>query len=182
VGRELLKAFKLDETLDREPCGFRKPVFKRGRSGSFHGKRAIHEEVHLSLVVLTLEETLLHESEGEERHEDLLVAFEKTTGDPSEDSHADNLHKSLHTVIIILELVTLVHGLEEEHREGLKGVLVHVVDNTELDNQEVEHSAFSSNSSVDFTTLVDVSLSNLGNSLLLLDSGRSLLGDFKTFN
>jgi hypothetical protein len=110
------------------------------------------------------------------------MAFKKTTSNPSEDSHADNLYKSLNAVVIVFKLFTFVNSLEEEYREGLKGVLVHVVDYTELDNQEVEHSAFSSNSSVDFTTLIDVSLSYLGNSLLFLDSGRSLFCDFKAFN
>jgi len=110
------------------------------------------------------------------------VAFEKTTSNPCEDSHTDDLYKSLNAVIVILKLLTFVNSIEEVDREGLERVLVHVVDYTHLDDQEIEHSAFSSDSSVHFTTFIDVSLSYLGNSLLLLDSGRSLLGDFKAFN
>jgi len=106
------------------------------------------------------------------------MAFEKSTCYPSEDSHADHLYESLNAFIIILELSTFIHSLEEEHREGFERVLVHVIYNTQFNDKEVEHSTFSSDSSVDFTRLVNVSFSSLSDFLLLLDSSRSLLSNF----
>jgi len=65
VSGELLETFKFDETLDSEPGGLRKPFLKRRRSRSIHSEGAVNQEVHLSLVVLTFKETLLHKSERE---------------------------------------------------------------------------------------------------------------------
>lgn len=57
-----------------------------------------------------------------------------------------------------------------------------MVDNTELNDEEVQHSTFSGDSSVDFSALINVGLSDLSNGLLLLDSVGGLLGDLQAFN
>jgi hypothetical protein len=73
--------------------------------------------LHLSLVVLGLKLSLLHESEGQQRKEDLLMAFEKTTGDPLVDVDTDLLDKVKHTGVIIVVLLGSLNGLEEVNVE-----------------------------------------------------------------
>jgi len=130
MGGELLEAIKLDQTLDGVPSGFGKPVLKRGRARSIGSQRAVNEELHLSLVVLSLKLSLLHESESQQRKEDLLVAFEETTSDPLVDLEANLLYEIKHTGVIIFIWLGSLNSLEEVDVERLKGVLVHVVDNT----------------------------------------------------
>jgi hypothetical protein len=97
------------------------------------------------------------------------VTLEETAGDPLVDGHSDHLSECKHTVLLIIKLLSLVNGLEEEGSEGLKGVLVHVVDDVELDKQEVKHGALSRYASVDFTHNVDRLLGLGSFELLLLD-------------
>lgn len=110
------------------------------------------------------------------------MAFEKSTCYPSEDSHADHLYESLNAFIIILELITFIYSFEEEHREGFERVLVHVIYNTQFNDEEVEHSTFSSDSSVDFSKNVNLDFSFFSFSLLYTDLNSSFLGCLELLN
>ena len=72
--------------------------------------------------------------------------------------------------------------MDGECGERFKRVLIHVVNNAELDEQEIEHSSLSGNSSVDFSQLINLDLSFLCDGLLLLNLCGSLLGDLKGLN
>lgn len=98
-----------------------------------------------------INDAFCHESERELGEEDLLVSFEETTGDPLVDCDTDHQDKELHTLINIFLLLSLVNSLEEEVLEGLERVLVHVVDNPQLDQQEVKHGTFSGNWTIRFS-------------------------------
>jgi len=105
------------------------------------------------------------------------MLLEETSGDPLVDSHPDHLSESENSWLFILELLGLLNSLEEEGSEGLKRVLVHVSDNAQLNEQEVEHGTFGSDSSIDLSEGVDLDLSIFGNCLLCLNFHRCLLGD-----
>lgn len=110
------------------------------------------------------------------------MAFEETTSDPSVDVHADLLYEIKYTRVIIIVLVSSSNSVEEEQVEGLKRVLVHVGNNAKFDAQEVEHSTFSRDSSVDFTRDSNSLLSLFSNDLLSLNSGGSLFSSLKTID
>jgi len=76
------------------------------------------------------------------------MAFEKTTRDPLVDDHSDHENKSGNANIELLRIFSLLNGLEEEGLEGLERVLVHVIDDIELDEQEVEHGTLGSDGTV----------------------------------
>lgn len=82
-------------------------------------------------------------------------------------------------MFLFFKLFGLVNGLEEEGGERLEGVLVHVVDNTQLDEHEVKHGTLGCDSSVDLSGKVDLLLSLYGDELLLFDLGGGLLCDFQ---
>jgi len=178
VSGELLESVKFDQTLDAVPGGLRKPLLEGGGARSISAQWAVHEECHLSCVVLGLKLSLLHESEGQQRKEDLLVAFEKTTSDPLVNVNTDLLDEIEHAGVVIIIGFSSFNSLEEINVERLKRVLIHVVNNAKLDEQEVEHSTFSRHSSVYFTRDSNSLLGNLGNNLLLLNGSGGLFGDF----
>jgi hypothetical protein len=128
---------------------------------------------------LALNDAELHESEDKLSEEDLLVAHEETALHPSVDGNSDAGSKVEHALIVVIVQLSVVDGLEEEGLERLKRVLVHVVNNAELDEHEIEHCALGGNSSVDLSGKVDLLLSLDGHELLLLDLGRGLLGDLE---
>lgn len=110
------------------------------------------------------------------------MAFEETTSDPSVDVHADLLYEVKYTCVIIIVLSSSSNSVEEEQVERLKRVLVHMGNNAKFDAQEVEHSTFSRDSSVDFTRDSNCLFSLFSNDLLGLDSSRSLFSSLKTVN
>jgi hypothetical protein len=60
--------------------------------------------------------------------EDLFMAHEETTLDPSVDGHSDGLSEVNDTFLIVIVRGSVVDGLKEEGLEGLERVLVHVID------------------------------------------------------
>lgn len=182
ITRESFEAFELDQTLDGVPSDFREPVFERHWASNIGSQRAVDEELHLSVVVFAIELTLLHETEGKEREENLLMTFEETTSNPLVDGHANLLYEIKYTCVIIIVLISSSNSVEEEQTERLKRVLVHVGNNAKFDAQEVKHSTFSRYSSVDFTRDGNSLLSHFSNDLLFLNSGGSLLSSLKTIN
>jgi hypothetical protein len=110
------------------------------------------------------------------------VTHEETTLDPSVDGHTDVLSQVEHALVLVFIGIGELNGLEEEGLEGLEGVLVHVVDNTELNEQEVEHGTFGSDASVGLTQVVNGDFSLLGLDLLALNLGGSSLGHFEGIN
>jgi len=59
----------------------------------------------------------LHKSECELSQEDLLVAHEETTLDPSVDCHTDVLAEVKHTLVFIIIGLGILNSLEEEGLE-----------------------------------------------------------------
>jgi hypothetical protein len=119
----------------------------------------------------------LHESEGKLGQEDLLVAHEETTLYPSVNSHTDLLSKVNNTLLVIVVKLRVFDSLEEEGLERLERVLIHVIDNTELDEQEVKGGTFSGDTSVNLTKIVNADFSLFGLNLLALNFGRGGFGD-----
>jgi len=105
-----------------------------------------------------------------------LMCFEETTGDPLVDCHTNHGTECVDTRLLVLTELGLVDGLEEEGGEGLKRVLVHMINDGQRDEHEVEHGTFGGDASVHLSQRVDVRLSHLGEILLLFDLSRGLLG------
>lgn len=76
------------------------------------------------------------------------MALEETTRDPLVDRDSDHLDQVWNTDLKIFRLLSLINSLEEEVLEGLERVLVHVINDAELNEQEVKHSSFCGNRSV----------------------------------
>ena len=135
--------------------------------------------MHLLVAVLDDEDLLLHEPEGELGAEDLLVLLEETSGDPLVDRHPDHLSQGEDSGLLVLELLRLLDGLEEEGGEGLEGILIHMINDGERNKHEVKHSTLGCDTSVHFSQCVDVRLSHFCKLLLLFDLSRSLLSLFQ---
>jgi hypothetical protein len=71
----------------------------------------------------------------------------------------------------------LVDGLKEECIEGIQRILVHMVDYTETDYQEIEHSSFCGNQTINFSRGVDLYFGLLGLDTLFFDISGGLLGE-----
>ena len=95
--------------------------------------------------------------------------LEETTGYPLVNGHSDHLSKCKHSWLFFIELLCLLNSLEEESDEGFKRVLIHVINDTQCDKQEVKHGTLSGNSTIDFTKDVNLDFSVLGNELLSLN-------------
>jgi hypothetical protein len=145
----LLKALKLDKLLDRVPGLVWEPLFER--IWHIRVQRAVNKEVHLRHSVGDLKESLLHKSECQHRQEDLLMAFEESTRDPLVDCDSDHQDQVGDADFQLFCIWSLIDGLEEERCERLKRVLIHVINDPKLDQQEVEHSALSSDWPIRFS-------------------------------
>jgi hypothetical protein len=120
-------------------------------------------------LVIDLDDLLLHKSEGQLASEDLLMFLEETSGNPLVNGHSNDVSEIKHSNLIILIQFSLFNSLEEESGEGLKRVLIHLINDAKLDEQEIEHSSLGGNSSVDFSQQINLDFSFLGNDLLFLD-------------
>lgn len=107
------------------------------------------------------------------------MSFEETTRYPLVNGHSDGFSKIKYTFLFIFGLLSSVNSLEEEVLEGGKRVLIHCINVTKLNEQEVKHGTFSGNSSVDLSKGVNVLLSLFGNSYLSGNFVRSFLGLFE---
>ena len=83
--------------------------------------------------VVNLNDFFLHQAECHLDKEDLLVLFEETTRNPLINGHSDLLSEGNYTLLFFFKLFCFIHSFEEESCERLKRVLVHIVDNAELD-------------------------------------------------
>ena len=133
-------------------------------------------------MVIDLDNSFLHKSEGQLASEDLLMFLEETSGNPLVNSHSNDISEIKYSDLIILIQFSLFNSLEEESGEGLKRVLIHLIDDAKLDEQEIEHSSLGGNSSVDFSQQINLDFSFLGNDLLFLDGLSSFLGSLKLLN
>lgn len=97
------------------------------------------------------------------------MLLEQAARHPLVDGHSDHLSQGEHSRLLLLEDLSLLDGLEEEGDEGLEGVLIHVVDDAQGDQQEVEHGTLGGDSTIDLTEEVDLDLSVLGDELLSLN-------------
>lgn len=177
---EVLEALDLVQLLESKPSEIRKPLLERVRD--IGPGRAVDEVVHLLLSVLDGHDLLLHQPEGELASENEMMSHEETSQYPLIDGHSDDFPQSEDSRLLLFESFGLVDSLEEEGGERLERVLVHVVNNAEFDEHEIEHGTLGSHSSVDLSGKVDLLLCLDGNDLLLLDLGGGLLGDLERLN
>ena len=91
------------------------------------------------LILKLRKSALLHETESDEGEEDLLMAYEEPSRYPLVNGLSNHFLKCFNSWFFLFELFCLVNSLEEEGREALQRVLVHVVDNAELNEEEVKH-------------------------------------------
>ena len=145
----MLESLQLNKLLDRVPSLVWEPLFERVRY--IRIQWAVDEEGHLLGSVVDLKKSLLHESECQHRQEDLLMAFEQTTRHPLVDGDSDHLDQVRYADFQLFCIWSLLDGLEEEGLEGLERVLIHMIDDPELDEQEVEHSTLSSHWTIRFS-------------------------------
>lgn len=96
--------------------------------------------------------------------------------------HSDHGSEGKHSLFVILNKLSLLNGLEEEGVERLKRVLIHVINDLELDEQEIKHCSFGSYSSVDFSGQVNLDFSFNSLSLLDLNLSGGVLGCLKRFD
>lgn len=94
---------------------------------------------------------------------------EKTTGNPLVDRDSDHLDEVGDANLQLFRSFCLLDSIEEEVLEGLKRVLVHVIDNPKLDEKEIEHGSFSSDRTISFSRFIDIFLSLFSEDLLLLN-------------
>lgn len=169
---EEFEFFELDQGLNAVPSSSGQPlkwVFSAGLVES------LQEELHLGNLVSDFDVLLLHESECQEREEDQLVSFEKSSDNPLADIVSDGSDEFFDSGLVLHQ--HLGDGFSKEDVEGVQRILVHVVHNIQGDDQEVEHSTFGGYSSVDFSLGVDFDFSLSGDFRLGFDVLRSLLGD-----
>jgi len=110
------------------------------------------------------------------------MSLEESTCNPLEYGHSNYTNQICDLFFVIFKLCAFSNSLVEEHGEGLKRVLIHRVNNVELDKQEIEHGSLCCNRSVDLTRLGNNLPCDLSYFLLLLDFHRSLFGNFKTLD
>lgn len=77
--------------------------------------------------------------------------LKETSGNPLVNGHSNDISKRKHSNFVIITQFSLFNSFKEESSVGLKRVLVHLINNAKLDEQEIEHSTFSCDSSVDFS-------------------------------
>ena len=73
---------------------------------------------------------------------------EETTRNPLVDHDSDHLDEVGDANLQLLRSLCLLDSIEEEVLEGLKRVLVHVIDNPKLDQKEIEHRSLGSNRTI----------------------------------
>ena len=111
------------------------------------------------------------------------MANEETALDPFVYDHSDELsHQVDDTLLIVRVGFSVVNGLEEEGLEGLKRVLVHVVDDAQLDQQEVKGGTLGSDASVNLTKVVNGDFGLFSLNLLALNLSGCGLGHFEGLN
>jgi len=180
---ELFEELNLNDLLDAEPNSLRHPLLENSGERNILPLRAGDEELHLLVVVLnTFKDAKLHQSESKLSEEDLLVTHKETTLDPSVNSHTNVLSQVKHALLIIIVVLSELNSLKEEGLERFERVLVHVVNNAKLNEQEVKGGTLTSDTSVNFTEVVNSDFSLLGLNLLALNLGRGGFGHFKRLN
>lgn len=159
---KVLELLELIQCLDTVPSGLRKPfqgVFDSGNRFS------LYQEVHLLPLIDNVKGLLLHESEGKKCEEDQLVLFKESSNNPLADGVSDLLAEVIDTMFIVV--LHELDGLEEEVLEGVQGVLIHILDEIQLNDQEIEHGTFSGDHSVELSGVVNFNFGDFG--LILLE-------------
>lgn len=81
------------------------------------------------------------------------MSFEKTSHDPLTDAISDRSDQLFDSGFILHR--HFGDSLSEENVERIQRILVHMIHNIKSNNEEIQHSTFSSNTSVDFSLGVD---------------------------
>jgi hypothetical protein len=126
--------------------------------------------------------SLLLQLEAQLRAEDEFVLFEQTAVDPREHRDANGFAQGHHTLLGRVGRLGTSHRLHEERHECLQRELVHVIDQHQLDQQEIQPSTFARHEAELVTSRVDRNLLLLGQFDLLFDLRRRLLGLLQSFN
>lgn len=104
------------------------------------------------------------------------MLFEKTSRDPLINCVSDVKNEESDSGFIFFDCP--FDGFEEELNETFKWILIHVVDDTKWDTQEIQHGALCSDRSVNFSLSVNVNFCNFSYFWLLLNL---VGGDFGLF-
>ncbi len=93
--------------------------------------------------------------------------FEQSSRDPLIDGVSDVEDEESDSGLIFLDCS--FDSFEEELDETLEWILVHVVDDTQGDTEEIKHGTFRGDWTIDFSLCVDVDLCDFGDLWLLLN-------------
>lgn len=167
----------MNQSLHGFPSNLWQP-FKRIFDTRF-GK-SLQKEVHLRVFISNFDVLLLHQSESQKRKENEFMSFEKSSHDPLTDIISNRSDQLFNSGFILHS--HFGDSLSEENVERIQRILVHVIHNIKSNNEEIQHSTFSSNTSIDFSLSVDFNFSLSG--ILRLDFNflRSLLSNIKLVN
>ena len=95
------------------------------------------------------------------------MLFEEAPRNPLVDGISDVLDKFGNASFVLF--LSSLDGFEEELDEAFQGVLVHVVDDTKGDTQEVEHGSFSSHWTINLPLGININFCFLSLLGLLLN-------------
>ena len=115
---EGLENFNFNKLLNSKPVLIRQPFLQHSWNWNVALSWAEEQEIyHLSVVLNSLDDVQLHESESKEGKEDLLVAHKQTTRNPLVDCHSNHLSECKYSWLFFIELFCLINSFEEEGLE-----------------------------------------------------------------
>lgn len=132
---QFFELFNFSKSLQTEPGLIRKPVLQIVRSLCFGN--AVQKEVHHFWRPLGFNDSFLQKSEGHQSEENLLVFFEKASGNPLVNHNPYVLNEFLYPAFVLL--LSHFDCFEIEEQKGLQGILVHVVHELQLYYKEEKH-------------------------------------------
>mmetsp|Transcript_20840 Transcript_20840/g.49406 ORF Transcript_20840/g.49406 Transcript_20840/m.49406 type:complete len:523 (-) Transcript_20840:4973-6541(-) len=167
---EILEAFQIVQLQHQAPVLDRQPF--RQRILHANGERGTQEVVEVCGIEILRQEAFLEKLESQHGAENQLVPLKQASVHPAEDGHADDGDQPLCPLGNVISWLGSINGLVQEIHEGVQRVLIHVLNEAQLDDQEEEHGSLSRNGTVQLSGSVDLNLRLLG----LLHLQGNLLG------
>lgn len=123
---------------------------------------------------------LLHQSESQKRQEDQFMSFEKTSHNPLTNIESNGSDQFFNSSFILNNHFS--NSFSEENVEGIQRILIHMGNYIQSNDQEIQHSAFSSYTSIDFSLSVNFDFSLSGDFRLNFNFLRSFLSNIQLIN